>query len=82
MNINVRNRDYGFLSCKPVTVQVFYKGELIHCNHDGYFEDEHDFEIIRSDDSIRTVSNRYEVCDKCNAYRLVGDEEWQDEPSA
>lgn len=80
MKIHVNSRDYGFFTTKPVTVQVKYKGELIGCNHDGYFQDDHDFDIIRSDDTIRTVSNRYDVCDKCYAYRLVGEEEWQDEP--
>lgn len=79
MKIAVRNRDYGFFSAQPVSVQVYHKGYLISCNHDGYFEDEYDTDIIRSDDTIRTVWNTYEVCDKCNAYRQLGEEEWRDE---
>lgn len=80
MKVYVKSRDYGFFTSKPITVQVRRGGELVHCNHDGYQEDDHDFDIIRSDDTIRTVTNKYDVCDKCYAYRLTGDEEWQDEP--
>jgi len=80
MKVLVRSRDYGFFTSKPVTVQVRYKGELISCNHEGYYEDQHDYDIIRPDDTITTVWNTYEVCDKCNAYRQLGGEEWQDEP--
>lgn len=88
MKIYVKHHDFGFWTSKPVTVQVvdWHKDEgegykdVLWCNHDGYFEDTFDHDIIHPDDTITTVWNTYEVCDKCNAHRLVGEEEWQDAP--
>lgn len=79
MRIPVKNRDYGFLSAKPVTVYRIDDSGIVWCNHDGYFEDDFDHDIIHNDDTITTVWDTYEVCDKCRAYRLLGEEEWRDE---
>lgn len=76
MKVYVKLHDFGFWTSKPVTVQVKYKGELVSCNHDGCFEDTFDHDIIHSDDTITTVWTTYEVCDKCNAHRQLGEEEW------
>lgn len=81
MKILVKSKDYGFFTAKPVTVQVSYKGELIACNHDGYEEEDHVGESIRPDDTIRRWFEVHEVCDKCYAWRVKGDEEWNDEPA-
>lgn len=80
MNIYVRKRDFGFWTSKPVTVQVKYKGQLIACNHDGYFEDDLPQQRIGSDDTITEWTEKADVCDKCNAWKWAGEEEWRDEP--
>lgn len=82
MKIAVRNRDFGFWSAKPVTVQVKYLGHLISCNHDGYEEEDYVGEALRPDDTIRRWFEKHEVCDKCYAWRVKGDEEWNDEPAS
>lgn len=81
MKILVKNRDYGFFTAKPVTVQVKYKGQLISCNHDGYEQEDYHGEYLASDDTVRHYYERHEVCDKCHAWRVVGDEEWTDGPA-
>lgn len=81
MRIAVKNRDYGFFSAQPITVYRMDDSGIVWCNHDGCFEDDFDHDIIHNDDTITTVWDTYEVCDKCYAHRLLGDEEWIDAPA-
>lgn len=81
MKVLVRNRDYGFFSAHPVTVQVKYHGHLINCNHDGYEEEDYVGEMIGRDDSIRRWYEKHEVCDKCYAWRVKGEDDWNDGPA-
>lgn len=81
MKVLVRKRDHGFFSTHPVTVQVKYRDQLISCNHDGYEEEDYVGESIRPDDTVRRWYEAHEVCDKCYAWRVKGEEEWNDEPA-
>lgn len=84
MKVVVQSKDYGFWTSKPVTVYRVEVdddySEIVWCNHDGYYEEEYEGEHNRSDGSVTVWTERHEVCDKCNAWRTRGEDEWHDSP--
>lgn len=79
MKIAIRDRQYGFFSTQPITVQKLEDGLVTSCNHDGYYEEDLPQERIASDGTVREWTIKAELCDKCYAWRQVGEEEWHDE---
>lgn len=82
--IYVKNHDLGFFTAKPITVQRFNnidgEQELVYCNHaSSEIVEKETWPTIYSD---QVMIFKTEVCDKtnCGAYRLEGDNYWEDSP--
>ena len=76
MKIMVNNRDYGFLSSKPITVYRVESTDdptIAWCNHDGA-----DIETVEDPFGHESL---IEICDKCDATKYVrAEDEWQNAP--
>jgi len=83
MKISVLNKDLGFLTEKPITVQRFefdgQEDELVWCNHAGAIEEEVDNEIPNINGRDIAWTDRVLVC-KFGAYRFLEQDNWQDAP--
>lgn len=82
--IFINNKDLGFLTQEEVTVQRFEivdgERELVWCNHAGAIEESVENEMTNPNGHDITWWDKIVVCDKCEAYRFVGDNEWRDAP--
>lgn len=78
MQIQVLNKDLGFFTATPITVQRRdTDGEILWCNH---AEADTESELVHvpnphGQDDEYTVN--YEVCKKCNMFRRENDTEWE-----
>lgn len=83
MNIHVINKDLGFFTQEPITVQRFHSfdRELEWCNHAGAETQETENTIYRPDDTDTVWIAKTLVCDKCGAYQLPNDSFWYDAPT-
>lgn len=90
MKIQVNSKDFGWLSAQPITIQKFdeydddgeHYQELLWCNHAGAEETTIDCGYPDSiigdfvDDDRQAL-----VCDKCESYRFLDRDEWEDAPT-
>ena len=87
MNIKVNNKDLGFFTQTYITAQVFETINedkyLSFCNHANAKIEKIENQIDRADQPDICWTTSILVCDKpnCGAYRLEGEEFWQDAPS-
>lgn len=80
-SVYVRSLDFGFWTAESVTVQKFDgNNDLLWCNHAGATEETEQNQIDRIDEPDIVWESKVMVCDKCPAYRHVGDTEWHDAP--
>lgn len=81
MRIVVDNKDYGFFSEKPITVQVIDPNEgVVWCNHDGAEEETVSFDHYNPDGQDMTHTENITYCDKCEAFKREYEDEWEDAP--
>ena len=88
--IFVHNKDFGFFTQEPITVQrkevisEDFNGEqetdVVWCNHAEAeeVEEEHQTNNIDAPDMVWT--DKALVCHKCKAYKFDGDTDWQNAP--
>ena len=81
MKIYVKIHDLGFWTAKPVTVQKFFDGELEYCDHAGAVEETEHVEHPRVDEPDIIYDQELIICDKCPAWRLAGDNYWEETPT-
>lgn len=83
-HINVRSRDLGFFTQSPITAQRFDEvdGEqaLVWCDHAGAIQETDTVEHPRIDEPDIVYDVELMVCDKCPAWRRVGETAWEDAP--
>lgn len=82
MRIYVNNKDYGFLTQEPITIQRFAddsKEDLLWCNHAGAEEVKQENQINRIDQPDIVWTDKIMVC-KCGAYRFEFSDFWEDCP--
>lgn len=72
MKILIKNRDYGFFTTKPISVTKTEDGLIVYCNHEGAIVDVYEYPTGQTETQ--------ELCDKCDAWRAVGESEWHDAP--
>lgn len=83
--ISVKNKDLGFWTQEPISVKRMEtindegEQEVIYCNHDGAEEREVENETYRADQPDIVWTSRPLICE-CGAYKLEGDNYWQDAP--
>lgn len=76
--ITINNKDLGFLTQEPITVQRFETvdddgtQELVYCDHARSTELE--------EESLSGHAFMVMYCDKCPASKLVGESYWNDAP--
>lgn len=86
--VNIRNHDLGFWTEEPITVQIidWHKDEeepykdVLWCNHARAEEEEVHNEIPVVDGQDISWTDKVLVCMKCGAYRLPGNEYWENAP--
>ena len=82
-NIYVQNKDFGFLTETPITVQKTEQidGEtaVVFCNHAQAEEREIEQQVDRQDQPDIVWTDHILVC-KCGAYKFEYDNEWHDAP--
>jgi hypothetical protein len=68
--INVKSYDYGWN--EPVSVQALENGVVTWCNHAITEVEEVETMLgMTWNDEVKTITERYELCQKCPASRLV-----------
>lgn len=83
--IYVKNKDFGFWTQEPISVKRMEtindegEQEVVYCNHAGAEEREEQHETYRQDQEDIVYKSRMLVCE-CGAYKLEGDNYWQDAP--
>jgi hypothetical protein len=71
---------------KSVTVQRFEQiiedddAVLVYCNHAGATEEDYENEIYYPEGPSQTYIATQLVCDKCEAYRYLGENYWHEAP--
>lgn len=85
MKINVINKDLDFWTQQEIPVVKYGvmddgEKELIYCNHAGAEEETVHNEVPRIDGPDIEWNSKVLVCGKCQAYKLDGDDYWQDAP--
>jgi len=88
MKILVNNKDYGFFSAQPITVQVidWHRDEdepyedVLWCNHDGAEEEEDAIHHAFNNGSNSEYTVSLLKCNKCEAYKRADADRWEDAP--
>lgn len=80
MKIDVQNKDLGFFTQSLITAQRREDGEVVWCNHHGAVQETVENQIDRIDEPDITWKSSVLICDKCSAYKLEGDDWWQEAP--
>lgn len=89
-HIFVHNRDLGFFTQTPITVQGFQKNsdgeeELMWCNHANADAERIEVMAMEWDRELGylptgTAWEDCWKCDKCDAYRFIDAKEWENAP--
>jgi hypothetical protein len=80
MNVAIKNFDLGWLTETPVTVTKKEDNEITWCNHANAFEDTIELAGNPFSTIADTYTERVLICDKCDAWKEVGGEYWQEVP--
>ena len=80
IKIPVKSKDFGWWSQEPITVHRKEDDTIIWCNHHGAVAETQENTIHRIDEPDIDWQTSVEICDKCQAYKIEGDDYWQESP--